>query len=321
MIKRIKTENGFSYLSEDGVIITLPSHLSELRIPPAWTEVEMNPFPEEKIYVTGFDKKGRKQYLYNPEFLKKRNLKKFSRLRHFVTSLPSLRRKVKEFIGLNRWTKEKTLAISIRLLDELSIRVGNECYKKENGSYGLTTLEKRHFVCKKGEYYLKFRGKSGKDHELKLENKDLCKQLQRLKALPGLNLLQYKTANGEIKPLRPLDINNFLKDISGGKITAKDFRTWRGTVMAIEQAGGEIEELKKSRKKKLVTQVVNNVSKALGNTLAICRSYYIHPVVMQSLEDETLPDKIKRLRNRSKRTPAMFSIHEYLTARLLFRFT
>lgn len=265
------------------------NRIQKLVIPPAWENVWICPDPKGHIQAIGRDAKGRKQYRYHERFREVRDLNKFQHILDFGAALPKIRRAVLRDLKLESLPKRKMCATVVKLLDDTCIRVGNNEYARDNESYGLTTLKDEHVTVQRGgKIRFQFRGKSGVERDCCLTDPKLAKIVKKSQDLPGEELFQYKDENGEFKPLDSSDVNDYLRDISGEDFTAKDFRTWHGTVHALmELAAAGPAETETETKRHLATAVKNTASK-LANRPATCRSYYIHPAVLEGYTDQAL---------------------------------
>jgi DNA topoisomerase-1 len=253
-------------------------------IPPAWTEVWINPDPRGHIQATGRDARGRKQYRYHPKWRVSRDETKFSRMAAFGAALPSIRERVTADLNKPGLPREKTLAVVVRLLDDSLIRVGNAEYARDNASYGLTTLRDKHVDVEGTTMHFTFRGKSGKLHEVDVRDRRLAGMVKRMQDLPGQHLFQYLDEEGEAQGIDSDDVNAYLRDIAEEGFTAKDFRTWGGTVLAAQSLRdfGPFES--ETAMKANIVAAVDAVAARLGNTRAVCRSSYIHPEVLLGYE-------------------------------------
>lgn len=284
-IRRQRDGDGFIYLDENDEVIRDSETLDRIRslvIPPAYESVWISPDPNGHIQAVGWDAKGRKQYRYHPEYRKIRDLVKFDRMQAFGRVLPRIRRAVNRDLKLRGMPKRKVLAAVVKLLETTYIRIGNEEYAEDNGSFGLTTLRNRHVEILGEMVKFKFRGKSGQKHEIKLRDGALARIVRNCQCIPGSALFQYIDENGEPASIESGDVNDYLREISGGEFTAKDFRTWGGTCLAASyllQKGAS--ETAQDVKATLV-EVVKEVSGKLGNKPATCRKYYIHPTIIEN---------------------------------------
>jgi len=282
-IRRELVGDRFAYVGTDGKRITNERTLERIRalaIPPAWTDVWICPSPNGHLQVTARDAKGRKQYRYHPRYREIRDETKFDRMMDFSRVLPSVRATVEGHLGLRGLPREKVLATVVWLLERTLIRVGNMEYARDNESYGLTTLEGRHAAVRGAKVRFMFKGKSGKEHAVAVEDRRLARIVQRCQTLPGEQLFHYIDDEGERRDVDSGDVNEYLREIAGPGVTAKDFRTWAGTMLAaaaLRDIGPA--ELERERKANIV-QAVDQVAQALGNTRAVCRRYYIHPAIL-----------------------------------------
>ncbi|HEU4985604.1 MAG TPA: DNA topoisomerase IB [Rhizobiaceae bacterium] len=284
-IRRKKAGKGFTYKTSDGKTVKDKAVLMRIRslaIPPAWTDVWICAKANGHIQATGRDARGRKQYKYHPKFREIREEAKFEHLMEFARLLPKIRAKVSEHMSLRGLPREKVLATTVHLLEATLIRVGNDDYAKQNKSYGLTTLRDPHVKINGSELRFQFKGKGGKTWRLKMTDRRVAKIVKACQELPGQELLQYIDENGDRQDVTSSDVNDYLREITGQEITAKDFRTWAGTVLAA-LALREFESFDSDAKaKKNVRAAIENVATRLGNTPTICRKCYIHPEILDS---------------------------------------
>jgi DNA topoisomerase I len=287
-ICRAKAGKGFRYLNPDGMPVTDKQALQRIRstvIPPAWTEVWICRSANGHIQATGRDARGRKQYRYHPSFREIRESGKYEHMIDFAHTLPGIRAKVREDIALRGLPREKVLATVVHLLETTLIRVGNDDYAKRNDSYGLTTLKNRHVAVDGAQLRFRFKGKSGKEWSVSIRDRRVAKVVRAVRAcqeLPGQELLQYVDEAGECQDVTSADVNAYLREITGTEITAKDFRTWAGTVLAA-LALREFEAFDSAAKaKKNIRSAIEKVASRLGNTPTICRKCYIHPALITS---------------------------------------
>ena len=290
-IGRRKSGKGFSYTRVDGSRLSEPDVLGRIKalaVPPAWTDVWICPFTDGHIQATGRDARGRKQYRYHARFREVRESTKFERVIAFADVLPSIREKVQEHMALRGLPREKVLATVVHLLETTLIRVGNDDYARENNSYGLTTLKNRHVAVEGNEVRFRFTGKSGKQWSLRVKDRRIAKIIRACQELPGQELLQYVDEDGNRQDVTSTDVNDFLKEISGRDITAKDFRTWAGTVLTA-MALNELERFDSATQaKRNLRTAIEKVAARLGNTPTICRKCYVHPEVLNSYMDGNL---------------------------------
>jgi DNA topoisomerase-1 len=295
-IRRRKAGKGFSYTKPGGGTIKDPATLKRIRslaIPPAYTDVWICAKPNGHIQATGRDAKGRKQYRYHPRFREVRESTKYEHMLEFARGLPAIREKVAEHMALRGLPREKVLATVVHLLETTLIRVGNEDYAKQNKSYGLTTLRNRHVEVNGSELRFDFKGKSGKTWKLKVRDRRVAKIIRVCQELPGQDLFQYIDDNGERQSVTSADVNAYLKEITGRDITAKDFRTWSGTVLAA-WALKEFETFDSEAKaKKNIRAAIEKVASRLGNTPTICRKCYVHPEVISCYVEGSLLLEVK----------------------------
>lgn len=287
-ISRQPAGDGFVYLGPDGEKVTDEETLSRIKslvIPPAWTSVWISPKPNTHIQAIGRDAKGRKQYRYHPEYRKIRDLVKFDRMRAFGKALSRIRKAVDRDLSRKGMPKRKVLAAVVKLLETSYIRIGNEEYAEENKSFGLTTLRNQHVQILGDTLKFKFRGKSRQHHEIEVHDRRLARIIQRCQDIPGSSLFEYIDEDGKPETIDSGDVNDYLREISDGDFTAKDFRTWGGTCLAVSSllARCAMEEHNQATKAAMV-EVVKEVAAKLGNKPATCRKYYIHPVVLQCFE-------------------------------------
>jgi DNA topoisomerase-1 len=279
---RVRRGRGFAYLDEHGAPIGDAAALRRIRrlaIPPAYTQVWICPSPHGHIQATARDARGRKQYRYHELWQALRNADKFDRMREFGEVLPRIRRTVRRDLGLRGLPRDKVLATVVRLLDTTYLRVGNDEYARANGSYGLTTLRDRHAAIRGGTLRLSFRGKSGVHQQVELDDPQVARIVRQSQDLPGQELFQFLDEDGERRPIGSADVNDYLRRVSGGDFTAKDFRTWHASALTLErlhpcEAGSPTEA------RRLIKGVIAEVAEALGHTQTVCRKSYVHPRVL-----------------------------------------
>ncbi len=268
--------------------------LNRLAIPPAYTEVWICPSPNGHLQATGRDDRGRKQYRYHERWREVRDENKYEKMVIFGKALAKIRRAINRDLKRRGLPREKVLATVVQLLERTFIRVGNEEYAKENHSFGLTTMRNRHVDVRGARLCFHFRGKSGKEHEIDLEDRRVAKIIRQLQDLPGQELFQYLDEKGEVRGVTSDDVNEYLRNITGENFTAKDFRTWAGTVLAAMALSAQEPFENKSQAKKNVKTAISAVAQMLGNTPAICRKCYVHPAVLETYLDGTLSEGLKR---------------------------
>ncbi|MEM9950041.1 MAG: DNA topoisomerase IB [Chloroflexota bacterium] len=276
---------GFTYQDADGETIhndDLRTWFENLVIPPAWTEVWISPYKNGHILATGRDDAGRKQYIYHPRWQEVRSRKKFDELIQFAQVLPLIRQTVDQNLRKHKLSREKVLSTIVLLLEKTLIRIGNEHYKEKNNSYGLTTLEDDHVEIKGSKVIFEFTGKHDKDHQIILSDRRLARNVKRCRDLPGYELFQYEDEEGNQHVVDSADVNNFLKEITRQDITAKTFRTWGGSSLAIQVLCEDIpDDLEIDQHAKWCIECVAD---SLGNTIAVCRDYYIDPRIFKAYE-------------------------------------
>jgi DNA topoisomerase I len=290
-IRRIGNGKTFRYLSPSGHVLRDAATLNRIRslaIPPAWKDVWICPSAEGHIQAIGRDARGRKQYRYHPRWREVRDTTKFDRMVTFGKLLPKIRQRVSRDLSHAGLPKEKVLATIVRLLETTLIRIGNEEYTKQNRSFGLTTLRNHHVDVTGAKVSFYFRGKSGKRHAISVEDRHLAKIVRRLRDLPGYEVFQYVDENGETRSVGSTDVNEYLREVSGDDFTAKDFRTWAGTVLAIGALCECTDYKSQKQAKKNIVKTIESVAERLGNTPAVCRKCYIHPAVFDAYTNGAL---------------------------------
>lgn len=291
-ITRRRAGRSFAYYDCDRTKIDDPDTLARIKrlaVPPAWTDVWIAPHPECHIQATGRDAKGRKQYRYHPDWTKWRDEVKYERLVEFGEALPRMRRRLAQDLALDDLPREKVLATVVHLLETTLVRVGNDEYAKANGSYGLTTLRSRHVTTDGDAVKLAFKAKSGKSQSVKVRDRQLTRIMRRLHDLPGQRLFRYE-ADGELRDVHSDDVNEYLREISNRDFTAKDFRTWMGTLLAAH-ALGDLEPPRSDRAaRQEATKAIEAVANQLNNTKAVCKRSYVHPDVVELYVEGELPE-------------------------------
>ena len=283
--KRRAKGSSFEYLDTEGKRIRDEQRLlriKRLAIPPAWSDVWICASANGHIQTTGRDARGRKQYLYHVRWRELRDENKFERLADFAKALPKVRRRVAKDMKLPGMPREKVLATIVRLLERTFIRIGNEEYARENKSFGLTTIKDWHAKVKGAQVRFRFRGKSGRQHEVDVTDRRIAKIISKCQDLPGQDLFQYVNDNGDVQGIASQDVNDYLREISGESFTAKDFRTWGGTVLAAIALSAQEKFENQKQAKANVKTAICAVAELLGNTPAICRECYIHPGVIEA---------------------------------------
>jgi DNA topoisomerase I len=308
-ISRQKRGTGFEYIDPSGKVIRDPEELQRfksLAIPPAWREVWICPLHNGHLQATGRDIKGRKQHRYHPRWREVRDENKYGRILSFAKALPVIREKVDNDLRLPGLPRDKILATVVRLLETSHIRVGNEEYARQNKSYGLATLRNRHVNVSGSTIRFEFRGKSGVEHALDINDRRLAKIIKRCQDLPGYELFQYLDQDGERHTIDSSDVNEYIRQIAGEEFSTKDFRTWAGTVLAARALQQCETAESNSQSKRNIVQAVESVAKKLGNTKAVCRKCYIHPAVIDAYTDGSL----LRVLNRRVKKDVIESLHK-----------
>jgi DNA topoisomerase I len=320
-ITRVRRGRGFSYHDRTGKLISdsgTKKRIASLVIPPAWGEVWICPDPQGHIQATGRDDQGRKQYRYHPDWVEARSEHKFDRMQAFGAALPRVRRRVRRDLKQPGMPREKVLALLIRLLDLTGVRIGSEAGRRKNDSFGLTTLRRRHLAFKEQGVLFHFRGKGGQPHDVELTDAHLAGILQDCYAIPGHELFQYLDEGGQRHSITSGDVNRHIREISAGDFTAKDFRTWVGSIHAMLA----LEELPPAKteadRRSNLNAMLDLVSGALRNTRNVSRDFYIHPVLVEGyLEGRIHPllqrievPRIRELRRAERRFLALLAAIE-----------
>ena len=287
---RKRSRSGFVFFDRNGKKLTDDAEVARIKslaIPPAYENVWICPFPNGHVQATARDAKGRKQYRYHKKWREVRDANKYESTMAFALALPAIRKRVGADIGKECMNREKVLATVVRLLEDTLIRVGNEGYAKDNGSFGLTTLRARH-VKIEGEKRIKlnFRGKSGVQHAVTIEDKRLARTIKKCRDLPGEVLFSFLDDDGNAQPVHSEDVNAYLREATGGDFSAKDFRTWAGTVECAVQLEKIGPAANAAEAKRNITLACTETSKMLGNTPAVCRKAYVHPSVIDAYLDD-----------------------------------
>lgn len=291
-LRRLARGKGFSYADEDGRPVHDASTLARIKalaIPPAWTNVWICPDPNGHIQAVGRDQKGRKQYRYHPEWRADRDARKYDRMAAFGRALPRLRRRVVADLARRGLPREKVLAAVVSLLELTLIRVGNDEYAKANKSFGLTTLQKRHLKLAGGGAVFEFKGKSGKMHRTGFRDRRLARIVAACQELRGQRLFQYVDADGQRRAVESSDVNDYIRAACGEDFSAKDFRTWYGSLAALEALSLSPRPATQAEARRTLNTCVKAVAGLLGNTPAVCRAAYIHPKVLEAFEASRLP--------------------------------
>ena len=295
-IRRERTDDGFTFFQPDGSAITDEAEIARIKklaIPPAYTDVWICRDPQGHLQATGRDARGRKQYRYHPKWRVVRDEAKYGHMLVFGRVLPTIRAQVEKDLALQGLPRRRVLAAVVKLLEKTLARVGNEEYARDNKSFGLTTLRNRHTRVKGSRITFDFRGKHGIDHHVDLQDRRLANIVTRCRELPGQQLFQYIDADGERHSIGSDDVNDYLREVSGEDITAKDFRTWAATNLAA-MALRELERFdSEAKNKKNVVHAVEAVAGLLGNTPSVCRKCYIHPAIFDGYLDGSLVEGLK----------------------------
>ena len=296
-IERIKKGKNFDFLL-DGESVTnkaILKRIKDLVIPPAWENVWISPQENGHIQVTGIDNKGRKQYRYHPLWIALRDETKYFRLRDFGRVLPDIRKRLQSDLSRPELPKEKVLAAVVSVMERTSIRVGNNLYEKIYGSYSLSTMKDRHLKITGSDMRFSFKGKKGVYHNISLKSKKLANIVAQCKDIPGKELFQYFDDNGKRHAIDSGEVNKYIKEISGGDFTSKDFRTWTGTVnclLAFKELGCADTP---TQLKKNMALAIEKVAKCLGNTKTVCKKHYVHPLILSGYQNQKLDKYIKEL--------------------------
>ena len=296
-INRVKKGKVFDYVLKKSKVRSADDlqRIKSLVIPPAWENVWICVLPNGHLQATGLDVKNRKQYRYHPLWNTLRNHTKFYRLHEFGKVLPTIRLQLEKDLSLPGLPQDKVLALVVSLMERTHIRIGNNAYEKLYGSFGLTTLKDKHVNVKGSNVKFTFRGKKGIDHDITISNKKLSALVQKCRDIPGKELFQYYDDNGNRHAIDSGMLNSYIKKISGAEFTAKDFRTWAGTIQAFLafKELGFFDTATETKKK--VIEALDLVSKELGNTRTVCKKYYVHPVIIEMYENKTLSKYISQL--------------------------
>lgn len=295
-LARIRRGKAFRYVDAAKKTVQDAETLARIRslvIPPAWTDVWICPVANGHIQVTGRDQKGRKQYRYHPRWREVRDETKYERILSFARALPALRKRCDDELRRPGLPREKVLAAVVRLLEITLIRVGNEEYARANASFGLTTMREEHVDVDGARIHFQFRGKSGKEHVVDVRDKRLARIVARCQDLPGEELFHYLDADGAPHAIESADVNAFLRDVTGGDFTAKDFRTWAGTVLAAQALRAFEAFDSEAQAKRNVVDAIRQVAGRLGNTPTVCRKCYVHPLILETYLHGELVDMLR----------------------------
>jgi DNA topoisomerase I len=305
-ITRRRSGRGFTYTGPDGKTVTDPKEVRRIKalaIPPAWTAVWICPTPRGHIQATGRDARKRKQYRYHAAWREIRDRTKYDRMIAFGEALPRIRKRIREDLSKPGLPREKVLATIVRLIDLTYMRVGNTRYAKQNKSFGLTTMLGRHVDVTGSTIRFEFKGKSGKTHSVDVRDPRLARIVKRSQEIPGQQLFQYADENGEHHPVNSEDVNAYVRECAGEDFTAKDFRTWAGTVLALTELRG-LEPAQSQREvRSTIVVAIETVAAALGNTVAVCRACYVHPAVIDAYQDGSLATLPRRRARKNGADP------------------
>jgi DNA topoisomerase-1 len=294
------------YHDAHGRRITRPSELeriARLAIPPAWKDVWISSSPHSHLQATGIDAKGRKQYKYHPRFRAVREAAKYAHIQRFAERLPRLRQRVRRDLRRAGLERDKVLSALVELMQRTCMRVGNDAYAATNGSYGVTTLCDRHATIRGSKLRLKFKGKGGKLHEISLDDARLARIVRCCRDLPGQRLFQYEDGDGQPHSVTSGDVNDYLRRVTGEPFSAKDFRTWSGTLLALHELDGGTAPASEREARRGVRQALEQVSVELGNTVSVCRKSYVHPLVIDQYARGELAASLGRARRAARRAP------------------
>lgn len=296
-IIRIKKDKGFSYKFKNGILKDKKQleRINKLVLPPAWENVWICYYDNGHLQATGYDARNRKQYRYHALWNTLRNETKFHRMYEFGKALPQLRLQVEEDMQLKELCERKVLATVISLMERTYIRVGNAEYEKANGSFGLTTLKDKHVKINGNEITFAFTGKRGIAHKISLHNKRLAKAVKDCRDIPGKELFQYYTENGERKSIDSTMLNNYIHDVTGADFSAKDFRTWAGSLQMLRSLKALEKADTASNRKSNIVQALDEVSVKLGNTRTVCKKYYVHPGIIDLYDKDEISKYLKEL--------------------------
>ena len=308
-IRRRRAGQGFRYAAPDGGTVHDAATLERIRaigVPPAWTDVWICPSANGHLQATGRDGKGRKQYRYHARWHAVRDENKYGRLARFARALPTVRRRVARDLAARGMPRQRVLAMVVRLLETTYIRIGNEEYARSNGSYGLTTLTDDHVRIRGTRVRFTFRGKSGKDHDIEIDDEHLARLVKRSRDLPGEELFQYVDEHGGPHPIDSGDVNAYIREVAGEEFTAKDFRTWAGTLLAARALTAAAKASEAATiPKSLITEAVKATAGHLGNTPMVCRKCYIHPIIIDTFQDEAMHARWRAIAAKPRRVSGL----------------
>jgi len=292
-ISRKKRGKGYCFYDEKGILIKDKKVLKRLRglvIPPMWQDVMVCRFDDGHIQAIGRDAKDRKQYIYHSVYEKQQQEAKFKKLLDFSKLLPKIRKKAHADLDAKGWGKDKLVALIILILDEYGVRIGNKEYKKQNESYGLTTLRRKHLSVEDDELLLSFMGKSNQEQEVHIDDETLVPFIKKASELPGYEIFRYRDEQNNYRDIDSDDVNAYITEYMGADFSSKDFRTWSANRLAVECYPLALEELENGSRKKFSNIVIKMVAAELGNTPTVCRDYYVHPALFNRIDEKTLPE-------------------------------
>ncbi len=321
-ITRARSGKGFTYRDADGATIRdreVIGRIRRLAIPPAWTDVWICPWPNGHLQASGRDARRRKQYRYHADWHERRGTDKFDRMLAFAEALPRIRRRCDADLATRGLSREKVLAAVVRLLELTLIRVGNDEYARLNRSFGLTTLRDRHARIEGAAVRFRFRGKSGQQHEVGLRDRRLAGVVRRCQELPGQDLFQFVDEAGEVRDIASDDVNDYIREASGGDFTAKDFRTWAGTVLAYRALRALQPGSGKRAVQKNVVEAIRQTADRLGNTPAVARGSYVHPAVLEAYLAGSIRGALVEVAEEQSTPPAGATPAEEKQVRALLR--
>lgn len=317
---RVKKGRKFLYVDEKkNTEITqarILDRINQLVIPPMWENVWICKDKNGHLQATGKDQRNRKQYIYHPDWVAYRQTSKFSRLKEFGLALPKIRSGIERHINQEGFGKEKILATCLKLLDNNYLRVGNGIYELENETYGLTTLRKKHLKEDEGKLKITYKAKSGKIRNISVKNRKLINLLKQISELPGYEVFKYQE-NGKAEKVDSSDVNEFIQKLSGDYFTAKDFRTWAGSVKAIDYYPVAKREVENNPRRKFETALIRNIARDLGNTVSTCRQYYIHPEIMGVLVNQELEKYENKMKKQQIKPHRYLKVNEQIALMIL----
>lgn len=290
-ISKRKYKNGYRYYDEHDRLITEKKLLSRFRkliIPPMWTDVSICKWDDGHVQATGRDAKGRKQYIYHSKYEQQRQEQKFAKMKSFGQLLPDIRKVNHQHIQCKTWTREKLLSLVVMVLDETGIRIGNKQYANRNGTYGLTTLRRKHVHVDNGTVSFDYKGKSSQERHVKIDDPSLASLIKKSSELPGYELFRYLNDNKDWNVIDSEDVNEWIRTHMSEEVSSKDFRTWTASRLAIELYPDAIRLKKNAPRKRFTNILLRLVADELGNTPTVCRSYYIHPKILQLISDQAI---------------------------------